>query len=272
MSIQKDDQGRPRVETEVEIQATPEAIWKAIATGPGIKSWFMGMESEFDEQVGGEVRTKMGDKMIPIAKVTAWDPPHHFATKGSFAFGPGSPDIGYEWTIVAKGGGKCVLRMVQTLFSEDDAWDTQVGDTKAGWPAFFHVLRNYVERHAEEPSGVVQAMGPVPGEKDEAFERLTAALGITELAKGASVDCKADGVPAISGVIEDVVHGRSNRIMVRLEKPFVGTGWIGVGPIGGNMTAIVTMYYYGEGAAEGSARDHAQLTEWLQGHGETVSS
>ena len=161
------------------------------------------------------------------------------------------------------------MRLVQTLFAEDDSWDTQVGDTEAGWPAFFHVLRNYVERHAEEPSGVVQAMGPVPGSKDEAFERLTGALGVEEIAKGASVDCDVDGVPAFSGEIEDVVRGRSNRIMIRLERPFPGTGWIGVGPIGGNMTAIVTLYYYGEGAADASARDGAPLTEWLQAHGQT---
>ena len=164
------------------------------------------------------------------------------------------------------------MRLVQTLFAEDDSWDTQVGDTEAGWPSFFHMLRNYVERHAEEPSGVVQAMGQVPGSKDEAFERLTGALGVGEIAKGATVDCNVDGVPAFSGEIEDVVRGRSNRIMIRLEQPFAGTGWIGVGPIGGNMTAIVTLYYYGEGAVEASARDNAQLTGWLQAHGETVLS
>ena len=271
MSMNKDDKGPRRVETEVEIQASPEAVWKAIATGPRIKSWFMGMESEFDERVGGEVRTKMGDQMVPIAKITAWDPPHHFATEGDNAFGPGSPKIAYEWTVETK-EGKCVMRMVQTLFAEDDSWDTQVGDTEAGWPAFFHVLRNYVERHAEKPSGVVQAMGPVPGSKDEAFERLTSALGFGKIAKGASVDCNVTGFPAFSGEIEDVVHGHSNRVMIRLEQPFPGTGWIGVGPIAGNMTAIVTLYYYGEGAADASARDNEELAGWLQEYGETLVS
>lgn len=272
MSTDKKDQGPRRVETEVEIQASPEAVWKAIATGPGVKAWFMGMESEFEERVGGEVLVQMGDQKVPVAKITAWDPPNHFATEGDNAFGPGSPKIAYEWTVEAKEGGKCVMRMVQTLFTEDDSWDTQVGDTKAGWPAFFHVLRNYVERHAEEPSGVVQAMGPVPGTKEEAFERLASALGVSEIRKGASVDCKAEGAPAFSGEIEDVVHGRSDRIMIRLQEPFPGTGWIGVGPIAGNMTAIATMYYYGEGASEASARDGAQLMGWLQAHGEAVSS
>jgi len=265
--MEKDDKGHRTVKTEVEIQASPEAVWKAIATGSGTKSWFMGMESEFDERVGGKVRTKFGDKMVETANLTAWDPPRRFATEMDDAFGPGSPKIAYEWTVEAKGKGTCVVRMVQTLFAEDGSWDTQVGDTEAGWPAFFHLLRNYVERHAEAPSGVVQAMGPVPGPKDEAFERLAGALGVGAIAKGASVDCDVDGAPAFSGEIEDVVRGRSNRIMIRLEQPFPGTGWIGVGPIGGKMTAIVTMYYYGEGAADASTRDEAQLTEWLRAYG-----
>ena len=81
MSIENDGKGRRRVKAEVEIQASPEAIWKAIASGPGVAAWFMGMESEFDEHEGGEVRAKMGDQMVPIAKLTAWDPPKLFATK-----------------------------------------------------------------------------------------------------------------------------------------------------------------------------------------------
>ena len=272
MSTNEDEKDLRRVETEVEIQATPEEIWRAIATGPGVKAWFMGMETEYDEKVGGEVRANMGDAMVPIAKLTAWDPPRRFATEGEEAFGPGSPKIAYEWSIEAQGGGKCVLRLVQTLFTEDDAWDTQVGDTAAGWPSFFHVLRNYVERHMDAPSGVVQAMGPVSGSKEEALERLVQALGIEEVAEGARVACDVEGAPPFSGVIEDVVHGRSDRIMIRLEKPHAGTGWIGVGPIGGNMTAIVTMYYYGDGAAEASARDNGVLGGWLQGHGKTASA
>lgn len=272
MAIENDGKGRRRVKAEVEIEASPEAIWKAIATGPGIASWFMGMESEFDERVGGEVRTKMGDKMVPIAKLTAWDPPKHFATKGENPFGPGSPPIGYEWTVEAKDGGKCTLRLVQTLFTDEDSWDSQLGDTENGWASFFHILRNYVERHADQPTGIVQAMGPMQGSKDEAFERITDALGLGHLEKGASISCKVDGAPSFSGEIEDVVHARSSRVMIRLEQPFPGTGWIGVGPISDKVTAMCSLYYYGEGAAEASARDGKKLAGWLQAHGEPPSS
>ena len=269
MSKQSDDKGHRVVKTEVEIQATPEAVWKAIATGPGVAAWFMGMESEIDERPGGSVSYKVGEETVESAKVTAWDPPRHFATEGENAFGPGSPTIAYEWTVEAVEGGKCVLRMVQTLFTEDDTWDTQVGDTGAGWPAFFHVLRNYVERHAEQPSGVIQAMSPVPGSKEEAFDRLTSALGLGVLTKGASVACDLEGLPSFAGEVEDIVEGRSNRVMIRLERPFPGTGWIGVGPIGGNMTAVFSLYTYGEGAVEPAASASAELQSWLQGHAQS---
>ena len=272
MSINSDNEGKRIIEASVEIRATPEAVWKAIATGPGIASWFMKMETEFDERVGGEVRARMGDEMVPIAKLTAWDPPRKFASKGDNAFGPGSPAMAYEWTVEAKDGDTCVVRLVQTLFAEDDAWDTQLGDTEPGWNSFFHILRNYVERHADQPSAVVQAMAPVPGEQDEAFARLTKALGITDVSEGARVDSAVDGAPAFSGEIEAVVIGQTSRAMIRLEEPYPGTAWVGAGPIGGKMTAVVSLYCYGDGAPDTEASDNAKLGAWLQGHGQAVST
>lgn len=272
MSVNSDDQGRRSVEAEVEIRATPEAVWKAIASGPGVASWFMAMESEFEERVGGEIRTRMGDEMVPTGTLTAWDPPNHFASEGDNAYGPNTPRAGFEWTVETKDGGTCVVRLVHSLFIEDGSWDTQLGDAEAGWPAFFHILRNYVERHAEQPSGVAQAMGPVPGSLDEAFARLTSAFGMEELSPGTKISSAVEGAPHFEGEIEDVVRGRTWRAMIRLEKPFPGTGWIGVGPISGNMTAMVSLYYYGEGAPDAGARDGAQLTEWLQAHGASAVS
>ncbi len=80
----------------------------------------MKMETEFDERVGGEIRARMGDEMVPIAKLTAWDPPRKFASLNDNAFGPESPAMACEWTVEAKDGDTCVVRLVQTLFAEDD--------------------------------------------------------------------------------------------------------------------------------------------------------
>ena len=41
MPVKKDASGRRSVEAEVEVPGTPEEVWQAIATGPGISSWFV---------------------------------------------------------------------------------------------------------------------------------------------------------------------------------------------------------------------------------------
>lgn len=268
MSLEKNSDGPPQVKAEIEIDATPEAVWQAIASMQGMKAWFMGMECDFEGKVGGKVTTKMGGQVIGQADIEAWDPPHKLVTRNPDPFGPGTPAMGYEWTIEAKDGGKCVLRMVQTLFSDDGSWDGQVGDTTEGWPAFFHVLRNYVERHSEQESGLAMAMGPAASnDRDDAFAKLTDAMGLGDLTEGATVSCNAEGAPAFSGTVEAVAGGRAKRVMIRLEQPCPGTGWIGVAPMGGNLTAVLSLYYYGEGAAEAGARDGGQLNAWLQGAG-----
>jgi len=51
MSVKKDESGRRSVQAEVEVPGTPEEVWQAIATGPGISSWFV--PSEVEERAGG---------------------------------------------------------------------------------------------------------------------------------------------------------------------------------------------------------------------------
>jgi uncharacterized protein YndB with AHSA1/START domain len=51
MSVKKEPSGRRSVQVEVEVPGTPEEIWQAIATAPGISSWFV--PSEVDGREGG---------------------------------------------------------------------------------------------------------------------------------------------------------------------------------------------------------------------------
>lgn len=41
MSVKKEPSGQRSVQVEVEVPGTPEEVWRAIATGPGISSWFV---------------------------------------------------------------------------------------------------------------------------------------------------------------------------------------------------------------------------------------
>jgi len=46
MSVKKEPSGRRSVQVETEVPGTPEEVWHAIATGPGVSSWFVPTEME----------------------------------------------------------------------------------------------------------------------------------------------------------------------------------------------------------------------------------
>ena len=75
MSVKKEASGRRSVQVEVEVPGTPEEVWQAIATGPGISSWFV--PTEFEERDGKPVAVKVN--IVPgmefRSPVTAWEPP-----------------------------------------------------------------------------------------------------------------------------------------------------------------------------------------------------
>ena len=57
------------------IDATPDQIWDAIATGPGISTWFVGRTEIHDDTV----RTAFGDNWIRTGTIKIQDRPHRFA-------------------------------------------------------------------------------------------------------------------------------------------------------------------------------------------------
>ena len=161
MSVKKDANGRRSVQAEVEVPGTPEQVWQAIATGPGVGAWFV--PTEIDGRVGGTVTSHFGEGMDSVAKITEWDAPHRWVKEGSW--GPKAPTMATEWIVEARGGGTCIVRVVHSLFAETDDWDNQLIGTESGWPSFFRILRLYLEYFAGQPSSLIQlvAMPPASG-------------------------------------------------------------------------------------------------------------
>ena len=57
MSVKKEPSGRRSMTVEFEVAGTPEEVWQAIATGPGISSWFV--PTEIEERNGKPVAVKV---------------------------------------------------------------------------------------------------------------------------------------------------------------------------------------------------------------------
>ena len=123
MPVKKDASGRRSVEAEVEVPGTPEEVWQAIATGPGISSWFV--PTTLEERVGGSVVANFGPGMESLSTITAWDPPHRFVADSRDDMGPDGPTIATEWIVEARSGGTCIVRVVHSWFTSSDDWDDQ---------------------------------------------------------------------------------------------------------------------------------------------------
>ena len=261
MSVKKEASGRRSVQVEVEVPGTPEEVWQAIATGPGISSWFV--PAEFEERDGKPVAVKLnfGPGMESRSVVTAWEPPRKWASQ-SDGWVPGSPPMANEWSVEARGGGICIVRIVHSLFASTDDWDSQLEGTESGWPAFFRTLRIYLTHFRGQRSELMQFVVPVAGTEAEAWETLTAALGV----KGSSVGQRwtaPAGVPALGGVVEYFSKSPYDALL-RLDKPAPGVAALGAFNMGGQSMVALTFYHYGDQAAGTVARETPLWQAWIQ--------
>ena len=182
MTVKKEATGRRSVQVEVEVPGTPEEVWQAIATGPGISSWMV--PAEFEVRDGKPVAVKMnfGPGMEMLSPVTDWEPPRKWATQ--YVGTPGSPPIANEWSVEARGGGLCIVRFVQSLFASTDDWDDQLEAGNAAWLAFFRALRIYLAHFRGQRSTIMQFVVPFAGSEAEAWESLTAEVGVNGVSVG----------------------------------------------------------------------------------------
>ena len=263
MSVKKEPSGRRSVQVEVELPGTPEEVWQAIATGPGISSWFV--PTEFEERDGKPVAAKLnfGPGMESRSVVTAWDPPRMIAREAD-GWAPGSPPIATEFSVEAQAGDVCVVRVVNSLFASTDDWDKQLEGAESGWPGAFRVLRIYLTHFRGMRSAMMQVMAPVAGTKKEAWATLTAALGLSSVGAGQRWAAPA-GVPALGGVVEHVSHSPHDcGALLRLDKPGPGTAALYIITIPGSVMAAFSFYLYGDQAAATAAREKPLWQAWIQ--------
>jgi uncharacterized protein YndB with AHSA1/START domain len=260
MSVKKEASGRRSVQVEVEVPGTPEQVWQAIATGHGISSWFV--PAEFEVRDGKPVALKLnfGPGMEVRSAVTAWDPPRMFVAQGE-GWG-GSPPIAIEWTVEARAGGVCLVRVVNSLFASTDDWDNQLESTGQGWPGFFRTLRIYLTHFRGQRSTIMQFVAPVAGTEAEAWEALTAAFGLKGLSVAQRWTAPA-GVPASSGVVEYLTESPYDALL-RLDQPGPGVAALGAYNLGGQSMVAMNIYSYGDQAAETSARETPLWHAWMQ--------
>jgi uncharacterized protein YndB with AHSA1/START domain len=183
---------------EAEVPVSPDEVWAAIATGPGIDSWFMG-RNDVQPGAGGTVRTVVGE-YAPELAVTAWDPGRRLAYGSAEA--PDGRFIAYEFLVEGRAGGSTVLRTVTSGFLPGEDWAEEFEAMTLGGELYFRTLVEYLTHFAGRFATPVTAFGP-PGtdwSRDRAL--LCRALGLPEnAARGDRARCASDEIGAVDGVV-----------------------------------------------------------------------
>jgi uncharacterized protein YndB with AHSA1/START domain len=157
---------------ELDVTATPEQVWDAIATGPGIDSWFMGRS---EVEAGSVVRTAFGG-YAPEQPVTAWDPPGRLAYGSEPA--PDGRFVAYEFLVEGRAGGSTVIRAVTSGFLPGDDWATEYEAMRYGHELFFHTLVQYLQHFPGRTATPVTAFSRPLTDWPAAWKTLHHALGL----------------------------------------------------------------------------------------------
>lgn len=209
---------------EVEVDATPEQVWEAIATGPGYDSWYMG-RTEVEPGEGGTVRTDLGGYVME-SRITAWEPPRRFAYRGNE--NPEGRFIAFEFLIEGREQGSTVLRLVSNGFLPGDDWEAEFDAMRKGGAMYFATLGAYLTHFAGRTATPITVAAPMGPDAGAAFDRLPAALGLAaEPATGDRVSVAPEGgLPPIDGVVDfvnaDAIGIRTPDALYRFVRGFIG--------------------------------------------------
>jgi uncharacterized protein YndB with AHSA1/START domain len=183
---------------EIELDATPEQVWEAIATGPGIDSWLMG-RNQVEPRQGGTARMTLFGQ-TEESTVTAWEPRERFAHRSGES--EDGTFMAFEYLIEGRDQGGTVLRLVQSGFLGDD-WETEYEALKEGWDAYLHALAQYLAYFPGRPATVVSAVRPQAAAREHAWTVLKSELGLAgTVTEGDQVRLTVAGLPPVEGIVD----------------------------------------------------------------------
>ena len=265
MTVKRSASGRRSIELEVEVPGTPEEVWQAIATGPGISGWFF--PAEVEERLGGRVVWHMEPGVDAPGTVTAWEPPRRLGIEEPPGWRPGAAALATEWKIEPRAGGTCVVRLVHSLFADTGDWDGELEGIEANWPGFFGILQLYLKHFRGQPAAIIRVTGTAPGSARDAWTALLDALGHRRRAAEAGNPGarRSDGAPPLSGAVERIVKGTSAaRAAPARPPPARHRGTPTVYTMDDQVMTSFGIHLYGDAAATVAAREEPAWQAWMK--------
>jgi uncharacterized protein YndB with AHSA1/START domain len=183
--------------SEFHFDLSPATVWAAIATGPGLSSWFLGA-TEVDPGKG-VVRTTMGG-YVQDSAIDAYEPERHFSFRGAESVD--GRFFAMEFLVEGLSNGSTVLRIVSSGFLPDDDWEAEFDAMQAGGRLYRHTLVEYLSHFAGRPGTAVTASAAF-GELDRRWSAMKVDLGIANtVSMGDAVSLTPTGLRPIEGIVD----------------------------------------------------------------------
>ncbi|MFF5982826.1 SRPBCC domain-containing protein [Streptomyces olindensis] len=251
-----DEDGRYRAVAEVEVPGTPEQVWEAIATGPGVEAWFV--PAEVEPREGGRFVTHHGSFGASEGVVTAWEPPHRLVYEEPDWQGPGVPVPPWntEVLVEAVSGDTCVVRLSSGFLSGGDDWRDDIDGTFEGWTAALRNLRTYLTHFAGLPTTTLLVMHELP--QGVPAPDVLAAAGLSGVRPGQEAET-AGTAPRLRGTVEAV---SAKAVALRTAEPVGGIFELTTMEWGGTAAIVVGGHLYGPDAAKVRDREQPAWEAW----------
>jgi bile acid:Na+ symporter, BASS family len=229
-------------EVVAEVRGRPDAVWRAISTGPGLSAWLAPAEVD-----GDRLRLDLGALGHADARVIARDAPVRFAFAEEGWF-DGAPPLITDLQVQDDAGGRSRVRLVNRV---DGEADPQLRGVLAAMERTWRPALVALDLSLEHPDGDshhVEASAPVDG-----WERVAAALDV----RGG----RAQAGP-LSGT---VAHRQEGALVLRLDAPAPGHAIVTVedGPAGS--LAVARAWLHGPDGPSAARDLQAALEAWLRG-------
>ena len=241
---------------DVEVPGTPEEVWAAISTSRGISGWFAPTEIS-----GDEMTQHHGNGFDMTSRITATERPARFAYEDEFRPGADAEPavIATEFSVSARSGGTCVVRVVQSGFG-----------TRRRVGARDRELHGRLARRARRPAPLPDALRRRAGRRlrhrrapgRAAGERLARSEGRARAARAARRR-RSHPDAGHSGLRRHDRPRRRQLRRARARRAGRGLGYLGAGGPTGETFAFVRARLFGDGAPTVAAREEAAWESWL---------
>lgn len=205
------------IELSVELDATPEEVFRAITEGPEVAKWLAPEARLTPPEPGkkGSIWISWGEGMAADHELDVYEAPkrlRHPSGKNGETKAP----LYADWSIEAREGGKTTLRLVHSGFSTSADWDEEYDSHARGWTLMLQNLKHYFARHPKEPAVHLPFFSSVESPRASIWKTLLAKMGFSATPRaGDTFRCTTANGQVLTGVVDLVTDTRDLALVVR---------------------------------------------------------